>query len=138
MILGLVIVFVTALAPRDSNACITHSLAEALTDMNLPATSGAYDPCDNWLRWIYTFNRYNAANGTRLQFEVLGAPGSYREYLDSDYGIGGPYKNTGTVYVGPSTYNEVTISRTGQGGTFLIITAHAYYYNSQPTGPDEE
>jgi hypothetical protein len=138
IILGAAILLLAAIAAQNANACTDYAHAEALTDSYLPVSSGPYDPCSYWLRWTYKFGRFSANQGTILIFDVLGAPGSHREYLDSDYPPGPLRKFPGMVYVGPSTYNEITISRDGRAGSFNVITADANYYNSDPTRPGGE
>ncbi len=134
IIIGVAISLFAAITAQNANACTNYGYAEALTDSYLPVTSGSYDPCSYWLKWTYKFGRFNRIQDSILMFEVLGAPGSYRGYLDRSYPYGGPpyYTFSGVVYVGPSTYNEIKISLDGSTGSFNLITAEAKYYDSDP------
>jgi len=137
MILGIAIVAVAAFAPRDSMAiCTGYAETGAIDDNHLPVTSGPYDPCFSWLTWTYIFDRLNTPiSNTIIAFEVLGAPGSRREYADWRYSPRN-YEFSETQWVGPSTYNEIQITKvSGPDGSFGVLVARAKYTNGSPTAP---
>jgi hypothetical protein len=123
-----------------ADACITKAQKYALTDCHLPVTTGAYDPCDNWLKWDYEFNRNdNEDPFTIIAFEVVGAANSLRIYDSRVIHIPDSYHYWGYIYVGPSTENVLNIWKyDGTCGHFYSILGTATYYNSQPTGPEHD
>ncbi len=129
-----VLASVFGLTALNSNAAVKdYAVAEAYHDTDLPVESGSYDPCCPWLKWKYTFNRINAAEGNAITFEVDGASGTDRTYRDTNYPVGQTYRFSEVTYIGSSTYNNIKISLTeGDGGTFWILIGEAWYSNDNP------